>query len=260
VHFMMDMQMAYVGGRTTPRMVASDYDYADEQLQRMQDLARLQHPHVLGFAAFDPRREDWCKTAEKTLEMGFKGFKFYPAMGYLPVGNADAVIEQRVLEFFSFCQSRKAPVFAHCTPVGFQTREKLGTNANPAHWRKLLQIPEFSTLALCLGHAGGGKALVEDGKYSDGWVATEETWESPTNYAYEVVKLCGDYPNVYCELRHIVELIEGPQSSRDRAAARPCQPGPRGRQYQDKLSADAKDRLRLGLAYAIDDSQAARLP
>lgn len=43
---------------------------------------------------------------------------------------------------------------------------------------------------------------------SAGWLAKNKCeWETDENYAYVVVKLCTTYPNVYCEMAYITELL-----------------------------------------------------
>lgn len=197
VHFMMDMQMAY------PSRKAAYYPVHPAQMQRMQQLHRDAQGGLLGFWAFDPRRADWRAWAEEALAKGFLGFKFYPAMGYRPDGDAQhaATIEA----FYAFCVERDVPIFAHCTPEGFQTRRKEGHFANPAYWEAVLA--RHPTLRLCLGHAGGGRAGKGE-HFSHGWGATnEDEWKLPGNYARRVVKLCKQYPNVYCEVGHLVDLL-----------------------------------------------------
>ena len=227
VHHMMDMQMAYVAENTPASMVAPKYAFNETQLLRMQDLARHNQGKIFGFAAFDPRRPDWRDIVEKSIAMGFKGFKFYPALGYLPIGNKDAmgnddfVIEQRVLDFFRLCIERKMPVFTHCTPTGFQTRFKKGLNASPIHWEKLLSSNsgEFAQLRLCFGHAGGGDDN-NNGFHSPGWTASSVDWESANNYAYTVARLCRTYEHVYCEFAYLTEFIEETQVKREAAINR----------------------------------------
>lgn len=228
VHHMMDMQMAYVTENTPASMVAPKYAFNETQLLRMQDLARHNQGKIFGFSAFDPRRSDWRdEIVEKSIAMGFKGFKFYPALGYLPIGNKDAmgnddvVIEQRVLDFFRLCIKQKIPVFTHCTPTGFQTRFKKGLNASPKNWEALLSFNsgEFAELRLCFGHAGGGKDD-NNGFRSPGWTAGTTEWEDPNNYACTVARLCRTYENVYCEFAYITELIENSQAERDAALNR----------------------------------------
>jgi hypothetical protein len=209
VHMMMDMQKAYTGEKSPY------YPFHPSQLDRMQELQRENPKKMIGFSAFDPRREDWEVKANQSLSMGFMGFKFYPAMGYKPVGNDDPLVQRRIDEFFSYCVGenevqrarRDIPLFAHCTPVGFQTRERLGHYAHPKFWGEVLLQDRFSRLRLCLGHAGGGR----DGNgsvYSAGWLArTDEEWNDPDNFARIVVELCATYENVFCDFGYILEIM-----------------------------------------------------
>ena len=198
VHFMMDMQMAY------PSLKPPYYAPYPEQMLRMQQLQRDSQGALLGFWAFDPRREDWQARAEAALAKGFLGFKFYPAMGYRPDG--DLHYADRIEAFYVFCIERDVPIFAHCTPEGFQTRRKEGHFASPLYWERVLK--RHPTLRLCLGHAGGGHG--GEGEHcSHGWdAANHEQWTKPGNYARNVVLLCKGYPNVYCEVGHLVGMLE----------------------------------------------------
>jgi predicted TIM-barrel fold metal-dependent hydrolase len=222
VHHMMDMQMAYVTARSTEAMVVPMYSFAT-QVERMRSLARQNQPRLLGFTAFDPRREDWRARAVEARKMGFKGFKFYPAMGYLPYGDADATVRQRTAEFFEFCVDENMAVFTHCTPVGFETRKRLGPNADPLNWERLLASSSKigDRLRLCFGHAGGGDAHHGD-IYSPGWTADHAGWSlgSKTNYAVAVARLCRTYKHVYCEFAYLSQLIEGTAAAREGAYER----------------------------------------
>lgn len=200
-HFMMDMQMAY-------KPPAPPYYPFEEQLHRMQELQRDHEGRIFGFAAFDPRREDWCKRALAALGKGFLGFKFYPAMGYTPSGHGEAEAARRIADFFDFCVRKDVPVFTHCTPLGFQTLKKEGGNAHPKLWAAVLADPRWHQLRLCFGHAGGGKAT-NGPLHSMGWDArTEDEWNAPDNFARIVAELCTTYPNAYCEMGNITSMLE----------------------------------------------------
>lgn len=226
VHHMMDMQLAYVGKHTPAAMVEPFYPFATAQLSRMDDLRRQYDGRVSGFSAFDPRRPDWREIAERSLGMQFKGFKFYPAMGYRPIGNEDPVVEARVREFFMFCVDGDHPVFTHCTPKGFETREHKGYYADPRTWEKLLTSEDgkFAKLRLCFGHGGGGRFDFVDAqgvaRQSPGWTATPEEWPHEDNYAATVARLCQTYDNVYCDLAYLEELFEGSAEGRAGAVRR----------------------------------------
>ncbi|WP_232850085.1 amidohydrolase family protein [Bowmanella yangjiangensis] len=201
VHYMMDMQMAYAMEKPPY------YLFHPEQVRRMQLLHRSRPCKVFGFSAFDPRREDWLKHATEAREKGFIGFKFYPAMGYKPTEN-EPTYQDRIDAFFDFCIKYDMPIFAHCTPTGFQTRHKLGGNAHPKYWKKVLENSRWSDLRLCLGHAGGG-AMINGNINSKGWMAdSEEEWQDQDNFARIVCELCTTYQNVYCEVGYITQLFE----------------------------------------------------
>jgi predicted TIM-barrel fold metal-dependent hydrolase len=202
VHFMMDMQLAFEV--PTPPY----YPFA-QQLEFMRKLQQ-DNPHtIIGFSAFDPRRDNWEPLLNQALKDGFSGFKFYPAMGYLPIGNKEPKVQARIEAFFDCCVEHDIPVFVHCTPEGFQTRNKEGLNAHPKHWKTLLEDERWSRLRLCLGHAGGGRAG-NKGINSPGWMAESESeWIDVNNFARIVAELCTAYPNVYCELGYITELLDG---------------------------------------------------
>ena len=82
LHMMMDMQLAY------PVPKPPRYPFP-EQLRKMEQLKQDNPQSMFGFSAFDPRRDNWRQLADTAIAHGFLGFKFYPALGYLPIGNAD---------------------------------------------------------------------------------------------------------------------------------------------------------------------------
>ena len=87
---------------------------------------------------------------------------------------------------------------------------KKGLNAHPKHWRALLEHERWRDLRLCLGHAGGGRAS-NLGVSSAGWMADNDAeWSDADNFARIVADLCATYPNVYCELGYITELLDDP--------------------------------------------------
>jgi predicted TIM-barrel fold metal-dependent hydrolase len=205
VHFMMDMEKAY----KQPAKVY--YPFFPQQLQNMKKL-QLQHPEkIIGFSAFDPRRDNWENIADASNASGFSGYKFYPAMGYLPYEDSDLAVRDRIDKFFAYCVERDRPIFVHCTPIGFETKEHYGLNTHPKHWANVLL--KFPDLRLCFGHAGGGQADRDDAagkKKYYGWTAkTSAQWEDPDNFARIIATLCTQYKNVYCEVAYIIELLQG---------------------------------------------------
>jgi predicted TIM-barrel fold metal-dependent hydrolase len=200
VHYMMDMKY----GCKKPD--DPYYAFFPQQCEYMMQLAASAEGALIGYSAFDPRRENWREIADKSLRMGFLGFKFYPSMGFLPIGNKDKVIESRVEDFFRYCIERNVPVVAHCTPKGFQAVKGSGIKAHPKHWADRLKQPGFGKLKLNLGHAGGGKQS-NAGIKSMGWYAeNQKQWDDPDNFARIVFELCTTYENVYCDVSYLLEL------------------------------------------------------
>lgn len=238
VHHMMDMQYAYAVNGTSLSDTAPKYDFINEQLELARTVAKDNEGRIIGFAAFDPRRLDPTRSDWEHIvrgiwsETGLRGFKFYPAMGYLPYGQtrdsrreyyiSEETIAKRVHAFFAWCAKHDVPVFAHCTPIGFQTRFKEGLNTSPHYWRQLLtSTEEMKKLRLCFGHGGGGYATRKSGDKTDtyfGWTGTEGQWDE-TNFAFQVAKMCNEFPKVYCELAYITELFEGNDNIRETSKA-----------------------------------------
>lgn len=230
VHLMMDMQYAY-DPPDPPR-----YPF-DEQVRRMRRLAEDSGGVLLGFTAFHPRR---CKSSFK-LPDGFYGVKFYPAMGYRPAENDDPEIEESVNQFFRVCRTNDTPVFAHCTPRGFEARRGWGLNAHPKYWAVALK--KHPDLRLCLGHAGGG-AMENSGLRSAGWYARDDAeWNDPGNFAAGVVDLCRRYEHVYCEFGHLDALIHGDGQIREAFEANFVREWKRDEQSSDKPYLFAKKSM-----------------
>ena len=184
VHHMMDMANHYPG--------VPYYAFWDEQIDRMRSLAQQPGAKLVGFVAFDPRREDGVEKVEEALKSGFAGVKFYPPNGYRPIDNVgNAEFDQRCNDVFDLCCDLKSPLFSHCTEFGFEARPGYGRFSDPLGWKKvLISHPD---LRLCLGHAGG---------------ASDWLGQSLGPYARTVVELCETYDNVYCEMGHFEEIID----------------------------------------------------
>jgi predicted TIM-barrel fold metal-dependent hydrolase len=204
-HHMMDMDAHYPNGR-------SRFDFVREQMPRVRRLVEQHADRLRTFVAYCPIRPDALTVVETALsqQMGV-GVKFYPPSGYKPLGNvpgdiyghatADEV-NSRNRDLFDLCVRRDAPLFAHCSPGGMErVRGKTGRYSDPKHWRRVLSTGRFASLRLCLGHAGG----------DEGWTAPhsphgDAVWEG--SWAREVVSLCVEYPNVYCEFGHVDAVLD----------------------------------------------------
>lgn len=228
VHHMMDMSHPYqkatgnpnLGQVKIPYYPTSQSNRKASQLSQMKALADYSNGQLIGFSAFDPQRfvgsEDigWAVTTalDKAMDdFNMVGFKFYPPMGYRADEDKNSDVGKAISAFLRYCIRVDAPVFAHCTPGGFEVTKGSGLNSDPAYWRNMLQVePWAEDLRLCLGHAGGGRYRRDnDGSLiSAGWVASECDWVLPDNYAKNVVALCQNYKNVYCELANIDSILD----------------------------------------------------
>jgi len=211
VHHMMDLEHSYGQPPLFP---------FSRQIEKMLALDAANNGRSLMFAAFDPfRREQALPLAQRAYSLGAAGFKFYPPCGYRPTNNTnfppidlDGTVKEQWNSryadmtpaelnawnegFFGFCESNNIPIFVHCTPHGFESVKGYGElMADPAHWRPVLK--KHPNLRLCFGHAGG----------EGGWFDAQGDGNLGTNYSAEVVRLCVEFPNVYCEAAYLDPIL-----------------------------------------------------
>ena len=205
VHHMMDMDNYYPG--------SSHYPFVTDQLSRIRDLVTANASRLLAFVAFDPKREEWNEILNAALDAGYTGVKFYPPNGYRPSEDPDPVVRDRTRKFFSWCVGRHVPIFTHCTPHGFEAYKGSGLLSDPVNWRPVLRANP--SLKVCFAHAGGTAF----------WFGHTED----EGYAYgeRVVELCRRYPNVYCEVGYLDEILtpDGPRQFRATLEAILAAPG-----------------------------------
>ncbi len=203
---MMDMQYAYKGHRSP------HYPYP-KQIERMADIQKADPNRHLFFIAFDPRRKDAVKIVTKAIMSGiFVGGKIYPPMGYLPSGSTERE-KQEFDDLYRQFTINDWPLLTHCTPVGFQAYKGSGILSDPANWEPVLK--QHNQLRLCFGHGGGGSTTnILAGSQDrsqvlyEGWYAEKFEQNSlDTNYAFKIFHLCLEYPNVYCDLSHLDEIV-----------------------------------------------------
>lgn len=206
-HHMMDLEPHYGGDR--PR-----YAYPAVQLQRMLRLAATTSGRMKIFVAFSPYRQEGLAIVQDAIRLGATGVKFYPPSGYRATGNRDGdfkdappahVVDARNDALFEWCAANGVPLFAHCTPAGFQAGKGYGKASDPAFWRPALQ--RHPGLRLCLGHAGGG----------DGWFqpnSPEGDNAFDASFAGGVVALIRDFEGVYAEFGYLDEVLQQAQLDR----------------------------------------------
>jgi len=187
VHHMMDMQHYYDPGDC-------HYDFVGEQLDRMKRLVDANQGRLLTFVAWSPKRPNDVNVIRRAVENGIAvGVKVYPPSGY----QADEAMNDPL---FDFCASeRSVPLFAHCTPVGFEARKGFGIKSDPKFWRNVLHRADkqWKNLRLCLAHAGGDVPWFDAAKF-------------PGSFAESAFNLAVDpqTPNVYLEFGYHDDILD----------------------------------------------------
>lgn len=185
IHHMMDMQHYYDPGDC-------HYDFVGAQLDRMKRLVDANKGRLLTFVAWSPKRPSNVGVIQRAIDKGIAaGVKVYPPSGYQP----DEAINDSL---FDFAISRDVPLFAHCTPEGFEARPGYGKRSDPKFWGNVLHRADkkWSTLRLCLAHAGGDAP----------WFGTTP-WKD--SFAERAVQLAVDpkTPNVYLEFGYHDDIL-----------------------------------------------------
>jgi predicted TIM-barrel fold metal-dependent hydrolase len=215
VGHMMDMEKPYAG---------KPFVSFEEQMTRMGKLDGRLPDKFVHFVAFDPfRRQDSLESVKRGLKLGALGVKFYPPSGYRATANdipirpsafqpgarkrwdsrysnvTAAQLDQFNDALFTYAESTDLPIFAHCTPGGFEADRNYGLMADPKYWRKVLE--RHPQLRLCLGHSGGD---------SYWFPSTNPTPEEAAHAAFgaEVVELCLKYSNVFCEVGYLENILD----------------------------------------------------
>ena len=196
---------------------ASDFDFQTVQVPKMKKLLDENPRELIGFVAFDPKRNDAMEIIEDAiLNQGFTGIKFYPPLGYKPIGNPKA-IQDKIDALYAFCLQHDTPIFAHCNNQGFEAdrRNHSGYNSNPLHWQEVLKL--YPKLRLCLAHAGGVEGWfsklkpideIDPPSINDNAVSDSDQKDWNSSYAKVVYKLCLNFENVYCDAAYLDEVTD----------------------------------------------------
>lgn len=232
VHHMMDMDKVYGTSSATPFHV---------QVVRAQKLDAAAQGKLAHFAAFDPfRRADAMEFVELAYKNGALGLKFYPPSGYRPTQNffprkpglfqnrdgwnsrydgwQPKHLDEVIDKVFQWALGKDFPLFAHCTPFGFQGAAGYGMRCDPYYWGKYLEKPGNGNLRLCLGHAGGEYYWFSDPDDDkspnrqrklpiDIGEGTNATDEDLWHFGAQAVQLALNYPNVYLDLGYLEPVL-----------------------------------------------------
>jgi predicted TIM-barrel fold metal-dependent hydrolase len=212
VHHMMDMQKTYV---TDPKNLFSD------QITQMQRLDRMFAGKLIHFVAYDPfRRGDSLNYVKEGLSHGAIGVKVYPPSGHRAAGNdipkqpilhpgsrarwksryqdlSESQLDRLNMDLFTYCAEHQVPVFTHCTPHGFEADDNYGLMSDPKYWEIVLK--EINDLRLCFGHSGGEAYWFD---------VPDSVDHGEKKYGEDVVRLCLEYPNVYCEVGYLALILD----------------------------------------------------
>jgi predicted TIM-barrel fold metal-dependent hydrolase len=230
VNHMMDLERTFASAHVVP--------FAAQQ-EAMQWLDFQWGGKLICFTAFDPfRRDQALASVEAGLQRGAVGIKFYPPSGYRPWDNAipppppatetgamkrwrsryegltGADLDAQMRQLFAKAEYDQIPIFTHCTSAGFEAVTGYGWNADPEYWAHALE--KFPRLRLCFGHAGGTQFWFHES--AAGLTADDQrAWK----FGEQVVQLCLDYPNVYCEFAFLEPLLtpDGAAALKKRLAA-----------------------------------------
>ncbi|HRH96709.1 MAG TPA: amidohydrolase family protein [Prosthecobacter sp.] len=228
IHHMMDMEKSYAIKPVVP---------FSKQMGRMTKLDRRFDGKFLHFVAFDPfRGEDALPSVIRGIKAGAIGVKFYPPSGYraannkIPekpsrlkpgsrkrwisryenLGNED--INKVNEKLFAYCEVNDIPIFTHCTPKGFEADKGYGEMADPQYWEIVLK--KHDKLRLCFGHAGG---------HTFWFPPAQPTLaeKAEADFGAQVVKLCLNHPNVYCEVAYLDQILtdEGKKAFKSKLAS-----------------------------------------
>jgi uncharacterized protein len=166
----------------------------ETQLKELAELSNINTPNLIPFCAVDPRRPNVVeKFKHWHQEYKLKGVKIYPNLGYYPY-------DPTLLEVYEYCEKKKLPVLAHCSPGGIRkfglSHEEARQFANPKNYKGILE--QFPNLHFCLAHFGGAE---EWERHLVGEIprqGEEDTWISTITDMIRSKK----YPNLFTDVSY----------------------------------------------------------
>ncbi|HLF74375.1 MAG TPA: amidohydrolase family protein [Anaerolineales bacterium] len=169
----------------------------DRQHDELWNLAECYQGRIIPFYAADPRHEDIVERVRNNLARDkFRGIKIYPNLGYRPD-------DPKLMEIYKICIEGDFPVLTHCSPGGIWqyglSKKDRRANSHPINYKRILDMPGYQNLKLCLAHFGGAE---EWKKHLQGRAqeAEEESW---VRTIYEMIA-SGNYPNLYADISYTV--------------------------------------------------------
>lgn len=140
------MDMAFMKRGAPPKDIEAQHD-------ELADLASKSDGAIIPFAAIDPRNPRALDELKRCRDMGFRGVKIYPPLGYPPSH------EVLLKHIYPFCIENNLPVMGHCSRGGVRERDlsdqMQAQLAGPTAYRDVLKA--FPELRVCLAHFGGNQ-------------------------------------------------------------------------------------------------------
>lgn len=169
------------GGRKGEKQYRRHIERTSNQIRR--------HPgRVFPFIAVNPNRTGFTTFAKRALAtQGFVGVKLYPSLGY--------PIDEKLAPVFDLCQKNEVPIMVHCSPVGFRPDQDTASNADPEHWRTVLE--SRNRLKVCFGHFGGARDLAGRWRPEDDVAANLRGWSD------KIMQMMKEFPGqVYADIAY----------------------------------------------------------
>ncbi|MEC9435625.1 MAG: amidohydrolase family protein, partial [Pseudomonadota bacterium] len=200
------MDMAHMGKGRVPEDLPAQHD-ALARIASQPELAGT----ILPFATVHPARgQAGVDELRRCLDMGFRGVKLYPPLGYPP--DHDLLMEQ----VYPLCLERDVPVISHCSRggVGHSDLERMERDwrrprggaeprrfASPHAFRPVMEA--FPALRVNLAHFGGAKdwkAYLEEPMAPGDQAAREANWLTA------ILDMLGDprFPNLYTDISYTI--------------------------------------------------------
>jgi predicted TIM-barrel fold metal-dependent hydrolase len=176
----------------------NDTEFAAETVNKKYGRTRM-----LPFIAVDPRRQnilDILKDkipADKGKRKVFWGVKFYPPMGYKPIGNDKPKLDKTLREIYAYCQQNNIPTTTHCLNGGIPgLKQEDYELANPKYWQEVLE--EYPDLTLNLAHNDRTRPRWQ--RAIDDLIKISSSWQD------KIEELIRTYKNVYTDVAFNTEM------------------------------------------------------
>lgn len=187
------MDMAHIGHGSVEATLSMQHD----------ELAEIAADPVLGelvvpFATVYPHAEESVAEAERAIgELGFRGLKIYPRLGFRPDH------EQLMERLYPLLLERNLPVISHCARAGVMGRgvplELADAYTDPRAVLPVLKA--FPELRICLAHFGG---KVDWRSYIDHGIDPLDPGAREANWLASILDLLktGDWPGLWTDISY----------------------------------------------------------